>query len=191
MLGRERGRSAKLRKNAVDASELARQLAQDPKFRKRLASAIGHGVIARRRARKQLGLGGTVRRLASDERLLRELRSARDDLQRASRRIQRRRSHKLRNAALVGSLAGLAAVPQVRQRITAVASDEKVRRDAVDRVKNVVGGYTPNRVGRPASLEDLTRDELYARAQEADIPGRSEMSKDELVKALRGTSSRD
>jgi len=31
----------------------------------------------------------------------------------------------------------------------------------------------------------LTRDELYERAQEAEIPGRSEMSKDELVEALR------
>jgi|SRR4029453_1997696 hypothetical protein len=185
MLGRDRGRSAKLRKNAVDASELARQLAQDAKFRKRLASAIGHGVIARRRARRELGLGGTIRRLANDERLLRELRSARDDLQRASRRIQKRRSHKLRNAALVGSLAGLAAVPQVRQRVTAVVSDERVRRDATDRLKKLRSSYGANRVGRSGSLEDLTRDELYARAQEAEIPGRSEMSKDELVEALR------
>ena len=185
MLGRGQGRTAKLRKNAVDASELARQLAQDAKFRKRLASAIGHGVIARRRARRQLGLGGAMRRLANDERLLRELRSARDDLQRASRRIQRRRSHKLRNAALVGSLAGLAAVPQVRQRVTGLISDEGVRRDAVNRGKNVLRSYRPDRSGRPGSLEDLTRDELYERAQEAEIPGRSEMSKDELVEALR------
>lgn len=180
MLGRSR--SAKLRKNAIDASELARQLAQDRKFRKRLSSAIGHGVKARRRARREIGVAGTIRRLARDERLLRELRSARDDLQRANRRIRRRRSHKLRNAALLGSLAGLAAVPQVRQRVTAVVSDEKVRRDAMDRLKNLRGSYEPDRVG---SLEDLSRDELYARAQEAEIPGRSEMSKDELVEALR------
>ncbi|TML43704.1 MAG: hypothetical protein E6G19_11350 [Actinobacteria bacterium] len=38
---------------------------------------------------------------------------------------------------------------------------------------------------RAAALEGLTREELYARAQEADIPGRSEMSKQELVEALR------
>jgi hypothetical protein len=181
-----RGRSAKLRKNAVDATELARQLAQDAKFRKRLASAIGHGAKARRRARRELGLAGTIRRLASDERLLRELRGARDDLQQANRRIRRRRrSHKLRNAALVGSLAGLAAVPQVRQRVTAVVSDERVRRDALDRSKNLLRSYRPDRFERPGSLEDLSRDELYARAQEAEIPGRSEMSKDELVEALR------
>jgi DNA end-binding protein Ku len=33
-------------------------------------------------------------------------------------------------------------------------------------------------------LADLSRDELYERAQDDDIPGRSSMSKDELVKAL-------
>ncbi|TMM34702.1 MAG: hypothetical protein E6F93_02695 [Actinobacteria bacterium] len=39
---------------------------------------------------------------------------------------------------------------------------------------------------RPTNpLEDLTREELYERAQAADIPGRSEMSKQQLVDALR------
>jgi hypothetical protein len=46
----------------------------------------------------------------------------------------------------------------------------------------------PARVGarrdeRP--LEDLTKEELYERAQAADIEGRSTMSKDELVRALK------
>ena len=34
-------------------------------------------------------------------------------------------------------------------------------------------------------LEDLTYDELYERAQEADVAGRSEMDSDELRAALR------
>jgi DNA end-binding protein Ku len=38
---------------------------------------------------------------------------------------------------------------------------------------------------RGESLEDLSRDELYERAADADVPGRSKMSKDELVEALR------
>src|SRR5436305_14685420 len=132
MLGR--GRSAKLRKNAIDASELARQLAQDRKFRKRLSSAIGHGVKARRRARREVGLANTIRRMATDERLLRELRSARDDLQKANRRVRRqRRSHKSRNAALLGSAAGLAAVPQSRQQVNVGFSHDRVTRVALDR----------------------------------------------------------
>ena len=36
----------------------------------------------------------------------------------------------------------------------------------------------------PFGLRNLTKDELYRKAQEADIPGRSEMSKDELLRAL-------
>jgi DNA end-binding protein Ku len=38
--------------------------------------------------------------------------------------------------------------------------------------------------GGDAELDDLSRDELYERAQEADVPGRSSMTRDELVKAL-------
>ena len=34
------------------------------------------------------------------------------------------------------------------------------------------------------TLEKLSKTELYERAQEADVPGRSDMSKDELVDAL-------
>lgn len=43
----------------------------------------------------------------------------------------------------------------------------------------------------PEKLEaviDLTRDELYAKAQAADVPGRSEMSRDELARALADMS---
>lgn len=36
-----------------------------------------------------------------------------------------------------------------------------------------------------SNLEGLTKEDLYKRAQAADIPGRSEMTKDELIAALR------
>ena len=181
-----RGRTKRFKKSAVDASELARQLAQDAKFRKRLISAVGHGAKASRRTRGELGRVGAIRRLANNQALLRELRGARDDLQRANRRIQaKRRSHRLRNAALLGGLASLAAVPQLRERVVNAVSNETARRDAMDRMRNLVRDHAPVGAGQPSRLEDLTRDELYARAQEAEIPGRSEMSKDELVKALR------
>ncbi|AAF12105.1 hypothetical protein [Deinococcus radiodurans] len=50
-------------------------------------------------------------------------------------------------------------------------------------------GRTPNKrtqgTGNPdAALSDLTRDELYNRAKEKGIAGRSRMSKAELVRAL-------
>jgi plasmid stabilization system protein ParE len=54
-------------------------------------------------------------------------------------------------------------------------------------------GRTPNRrtqgTGNPSKgLEARTRDELYNRARQLDIEGRSRMNKDELVKAIRGKS---
>lgn len=39
--------------------------------------------------------------------------------------------------------------------------------------------------GKAAAYEDWTKDELYERAQELEIDGRSSMSKDELIAALR------
>ena len=39
--------------------------------------------------------------------------------------------------------------------------------------------------GAEERLEDLSKSDLYARAQEADVPGRSSMSKPELIRALR------
>lgn len=47
------------------------------------------------------------------------------------------------------------------------------------------GRRSGNGAGRDADLGRLSKDELYARARAADVPGRSDMSKDELVAALR------
>jgi hypothetical protein len=38
---------------------------------------------------------------------------------------------------------------------------------------------------RRGHLDDLTKDELYELAQESDVEGRSGMTKDELIAALR------
>lgn len=51
-------------------------------------------------------------------------------------------------------------------------------------------GKTPNKrtqgTGNPThSLEDRTKEELYNRAQQLGIEGRSKMSKKDLVKAIR------
>jgi DNA end-binding protein Ku len=42
------------------------------------------------------------------------------------------------------------------------------------------GGRSSN-----GNLDAMSKDELYELAKKADIPGRSDMSKDELVEALR------
>jgi hypothetical protein len=172
-------RVEKLKKNAINASELALQLAQDKKFRKRLLSALRHSSKAKRRARRDLGIAGAVRRIAADESVQSELKRARDDLQRARARLESKRSsHRLRKLSLfIAALASIFAVPHVRKSISALIAK------APKKTGRLLGQA---RAGSgPQSLDDLTKEELYARAQEADIPGRSEMSKEELVEALR------
>ena len=39
--------------------------------------------------------------------------------------------------------------------------------------------------GKAPPYEEWTKDDLYARAQELEVEGRSDMTKDELIKALR------
>jgi hypothetical protein len=41
---------------------------------------------------------------------------------------------------------------------------------------------------QPDPLDELTKEELYRRAQAANIAGRSEMTKEELIAALRKLS---
>jgi len=166
VLGRRRGR--KVKENIVNVSELAAELAQDKKFRRRLLSAIAHGSAAGGRAR--VGIRSAADRLMTDRQVLSELRAARDDLRRAYTRARaKKRARRFRKLTLLAGLASLLAVPQLRQRLKGLLGK--------------TGGVAE--LVRPSRLEDLTKDELYARAQEAEIAGRSEMSKEELISALR------
>jgi hypothetical protein len=49
---------------------------------------------------------------------------------------------------------------------------------------NTSGTGNPN-----APLDERTRDELYNRAQELDIDGRSDMTKEQLIEAIRDKQS--
>jgi len=182
-------RKEKVKANAASAYMLALQLAQDRKFRNWLISAIHHGSAAGQRTRRDLGLRGTVAGLADDETLLRELRNVRRDLAQAYGRLEaKRRSHKLRNLLILTAPASVAAVPQVRAHFAAALSKASKVRHRLPVVGNSgTRSASDDFRARPRSLEDLTKEELYARAQESDIPGRSEMSKEQLVEALRAS----
>ena len=181
-------RKERIKANAVNASALALQLAQDRKFRERLLSAIKHGSEAGRRTHGRIDPTGVARQLATDQALQAELRNARTDLQRAYERLDaKRRGHRLRKLTLLASLASLTAVPQLRQRISALIAKAPKNPQQLKVVANRVGANDSGggSSSRPHALEDLTKEELYARAQEADIPGRSAMSKEQLADALR------
>jgi hypothetical protein len=179
--------AAALRKYA-ERADAALQLAQDRKFGKRLSSGVEHGTEALRRARRGEGLRGVAWRLVADQAVHDELRNSRKDLRQAYARIDAKRRGRpairsLVKLASVTGLASLAAVPQVRERVSAlIATASK----SGEQLKDLAAANIPGGNGtRPGSLEDLTKGQLYARAQEAEIPGRSEMSKEELIDALR------
>jgi hypothetical protein len=189
MLGGSRKGSVK--EQVGSAFALALRLAQDRKFRDRLFSAIEHGSAAGRRARRGLGLRGALAGLAADETLLRELRSARSDLEQAYGRLEaKRRTHKLRTFLVLAALASLVGVPQLRARLSTAFGKafSKVPHRPWGVGNSDTRSFSDDSQARPRRLEDLTKEELYARAQEADIPGRSEMSKEQLVEALRARS---
>jgi hypothetical protein len=188
MFGRRR--TDKLKEGAISASALAVQLAQDPKFRKRLISALQHSSEAGRRTRRELGVTGTARRFAADEALHAELRAARDDLQKAYARVEaKRRGSPLRKLFLFSVAAAFAGIPQLREAVKTVIARTPQGAEAVRDAANDLAAHVPGReTPRPSSLENLSKEELYARAQEADIPGRSDMSKEQLIAALRARS---
>jgi len=65
------------------------------------------------------------------------------------------------------------------------ASLERVRAgEGFDRGADGGDADGDDRDGDRGGLEDLTRDELYERAQNADVAGRSSMSRKELIAAL-------
>jgi uncharacterized membrane protein len=110
----EQSKTAKLKDSAASASDFAASLAKDRKFRKELLSAISHGTTAQRQAARKIGFYAAMLRLKKDPMLRREVNRMVSSLDKAWGRVERKRSHKLRNTLLVlGGIGGVvaAAVP--------------------------------------------------------------------------------
>jgi uncharacterized membrane protein len=114
-----RTKTQALKDNAASATDFANALAKDRKFRKELASALGHGITARRRAKRRIRFTAVVARLSGDPKIRNELRSMRKNFDKAWTRVEKKRSHKLRNSLLVvvGVGGAAAAAPLVRKRL--------------------------------------------------------------------------
>lgn len=65
--------------------------------------------------------------------------------------------------------------------------DDGMSKEKAARIANAkAAGDKPSKTGgKHAPYEDWSKDELYDRAQDIGIDGRSDMSKDELISALR------
>ena len=107
----ERDKTTALKESAASASEFAASLAMDKKFRKELLSAIGHGTLAQKRAARKIGFYAAMLRLKQDPMLRREVNRMMSSLDKAWSRVEKKRSHKLRNTVLVlGTAGGVAAI---------------------------------------------------------------------------------
>jgi len=62
--------------------------------------------------------------------------------------------------------------------------DEGMSKEKAARIANA-GDEASERGGESAPYEDWTKEELYDKAQEVGIEGRSDMDKEELIDALR------
>ena len=65
----------------------------------------------------------------------------------------------------------------------AALRDEGMSKEKAARIANSPGAS--RRGGESAPYEQWSKDELYERARELDVDGRSSMSKDDLIDALR------
>jgi hypothetical protein len=67
--------------------------------------------------------------------------------------------------------------------------DDGASKEKAARIANQAASEGRSKVGRrggsSGSYDDWTKDDLYERAKEIGIDGRSTMSKDELIEALR------
>jgi len=126
---------------AKDSAGFAASLAKDKKFRKELMSAISHGTLAQRRAQRKIGFFAVATRLGNDPKIRRELKKMASSLDKAWTRVEKKRSHKLRNFLLLLGIGGAAAAatrPEVRNKVTGA-------------VPSVGGGTSPRTID--ASLE--------------------------------------
>jgi uncharacterized membrane protein len=123
MFGRSKTQAVK--ESAASGTDLAVSLAQDKKFRKQLLSAAGHGAAARQRAASRIGLIAAAHRLSTDKELRNELRQMTENLQNAWTRVEKKRSHKLRNFLIViGGIGAAAAAlaPKARKKVSPLGS---------------------------------------------------------------------
>jgi len=102
MLTRSRdSQVGKARRAMRDVVKYAQEVANDERLRADVSSAIGHGSKVSERVKKDIEAGGIYTRLAADKKLRKNVRAMLDDLDTASDRLRRKKSHRLRNLVLV------------------------------------------------------------------------------------------
>ena len=122
---------------------------EDKKARRRLVTAVTAGLAARQRAKRQTGVAGLLRRLAEDPALRANAVTMLASLQEARQRVERRRSHKVRNVWLLlggaGAATAVVAVPAVRARVLGLLGTK-------DRFGSI-GGSSPTTISEEIEVD--------------------------------------
>ena len=141
---RRNGKGQAVMDAAEELSSYGGEVLEDKKARRRLAAAVTAGLAARQRAKRQTGVSGLLRRLADDRVFRAEAMAMVAALQQLRQRVDRRRSHKLRNALLflggAGAATAAVAVPAVRARVLGLVGGTK------DRLGAVAAGSSPTTI---------------------------------------------
>lgn len=150
MFGRNGGRGA-LADAAGELSSYGSDVVEDEKLRERLLAALAAAAAVRQRARRQSGLTGFARRLATDPVLRAQATEMAVQLQKARRRVERKRSHKLRKTMVVlagfGAASAAVGVPAVRNRVLDLVGGVK------DRVPSPGPGAAPTTITEEIEVE--------------------------------------
>lgn len=79
--------------------------------------------------------------------------------------------------------------PQIKDdRVYEALRDQGESKEKAARIANAqarTGGASAAKGGKAPAYEDWSRDDLYAKARDIGIEGRSKMTKDQLIHALR------
>ena len=142
MFGRK-GKSQAVMDAADGLTSYGGDVLEDKKARRRLVAAVTAGLAARQRAKRQTGVSGFLRRLAEDPVLRENAVTMLVSLQQARQRVERRRSHKVRNILLLvggaGAATAVVAVPAVRARVLQFVGTK-------DRLRSIAAGSSPTTI---------------------------------------------
>lgn len=106
----------KARRTVREVARYAQEVAGDERIRADMSAALAHGSKAGDQLKKDIQADGISSRLAADKKLRKNLRAMLDDLDAASSRMRRKKSHRVRNVVLMlaGVVAAALAFPKIR-----------------------------------------------------------------------------
>jgi len=147
MKERVKGAGELVKEAGEEVATVGGQIVSDEKTRARVMAAVTAALLARQRARRQAGMVGLALRLGSDPVLRGQLVEVATQLRKAQRRVERTRSHKLRNSLFVlagfGAASAAVAVPSVRERVLKLVKKGKGSVESGIGAATGFGGSTP------------------------------------------------